>query len=348
MLNNLLISSDVSALLADFVDGWANALDLPEGSEAHRAVQRAIAPLAGQPHLSYEQWWAVLEALQQLTHQPTIGLSIGEYVKVEHFGCLGYLFKTSRNVEQALRCFERFQRLLYDGNRASLIIESGPSGEGEARLVWASEYGYSHALSDEVLISGLLHLLRTLLADDRLRPNRIEFTHSVTAEVLADYERYFHCAIALNRPNLCVAFPAETFSRPIVGGDDHLHRLISRQAENLLTQVPHAELATEPLSMQVRKALVRALQAGCPTAEVIAEQLHLSRRTLHRRLHDEGVVFRDLLRETRMTLAEQYLKDGKMTLPEVALMLGYSEQSAFTRAFRQWFGVSPGQYLKQH
>ncbi|EAR07669.1 helix-turn-helix transcriptional regulator [Reinekea blandensis] len=347
MLNHLLISSDVSALLADFIDGWTEAENRPMTVQSRAMLQQAVAPLAAGARLSYEQWWMVLEELAQLTGQPALGLSIGQYVKVEHFGCLGYLFKTSLNVEQALRCFERFQRLLYDGNRASLIIEAGPSGEREARLVWASEYGYSHALSDEVLISGLLHLLQTLLADDQLRPTRIEFTHTVAAEVLADYDRCFQCEITGNRPNLCVVFPAEVFSRPIIGGDEHLHQLISHQAESLLSDVPHAD-AEEKISLRARKALIRALQEGCPTADVIAEQLHLSKRTLHRRLHDEGVVFRDLLRETRMTLAEQYLKDGKMTLPEVALMLGYSEQSAFNRAFRQWFAVSPRQYHRLH
>lgn len=346
MLNNLLISSDVSALLDDFIESWTDAEDDSPKAQTRQRLQQAVSPLTVDARLSYEQWWAVLEQLAQITGVKPLGLHIGKHVKVEHFGCLGYLFKTSLNVEQALRCFERFQRLLYDGNRASLMIAEFPNGEAEAQMVWASEYGYSHALSDEVLISGLLHLLQTLLADDQLRPMRIDFTHTVPAAVLVEYERYFQCEISLNRPNLSVVFPAETFSRPIVGGDEHLHRLISHQAESLLNEVPHADAETEQLSLQVRKALVRALQEGCPTAEVIAGHLHMSGRTLHRRLHDEGVVFRDLLREIRMTLAEQYLKDGKMTLPEVALMLGYSEQSAFTRAFRQWFGVSPRRYQR--
>jgi AraC-like DNA-binding protein len=104
----------------------------------------------------------------------------------------------------------------------------------------------------------------------------------------------------------------------------------------------------EAFELQVRKKMVWALQEGDPSAEAIAKTLHMSARSLHRRLKQEGVVFRDVLKDVRMNLAKRYLNEQKMTLPETALMLGYSEQSAFTRAFKSWFGVTPSQYLQRH
>ena len=76
----------------------------------------------------------------------------------------------------------------------------------------------------------------------------------------------------------------------------------------------------------------------------LARRLHLSERTLQRRLADEGSSYQQLLNDTRRQLAERYLRDGQLAATEIALLLGYSEPSVFFRAFRQWTGLTPGEY----
>ena len=141
MLNNLLITSDVSVFLSDFLEGM-----LHEGkvsSEDRSFLRSELAWLSEAKHLSFERWWSLLATFEERIASSAIGIEIGKYVKVEHFGCFGYLLKTSKNLEEALRCFERFQRLLYDGNKATLQFEAGPSGAPHVFLVWQSDYGYS-------------------------------------------------------------------------------------------------------------------------------------------------------------------------------------------------------------
>lgn len=345
MLNNLLITSDVSNLISDFVKSYLS--DHAPDKAKSNALEAQVHHVTNAQQLSFEQWWVLLETLQATLNIPALGLKIGEFVKVEYFGCLGYLLKTSQDLEQALRCFERFQRLLYDGNRAALYFESDAQGRCLAKLVWEADYGYSNQLSDELLISALVSLAREMLADDAINPVQIDFTNQVPPENESIYRDYFDCEVNFGQPNLCITFPATYFSLPIQGSDQQLHQLMSTQAENLLEQVPNADQDADNFLIKVRKILVRALQEGEPTVEAVAKQFFMSPRSLHRRLSDEGVVFRELLKETRMLLAKQYLKDKKMSLPEVALMLGYSEQSAFSRAFKIWFGETPLQYQKR-
>ncbi len=341
MLNQLLINSEVTHLVLAFLD------TLPESAFTD-ALKRQVVDVSGEQHVSFEQWWSLLQTVQDQIAIPALGLKIGECVKVEHLGCLGYLLKTSRDLEQALQSFERFQRLLYDGNRADLVFESNNSERTVGKLIWQADFGHSSQLSDELLLSGLIALTQHILSPEQraahaLQPIEVFFTNAAPGKLVAHYEDYFQCPVHFGQPNLAITFPAKLFSLPLLSSDQHLHALISSQAESLLKQAPNAE-TQHPFLMQLRATLVRALQAGEPTADYVASHLHMSNRSLHRKLSESHLIFRDVLKETRMLLAKKYLHEARLTLPEVAFMLGYSEQSAFNRAFKQWFGQSPRQF----
>ena len=379
MLDNLFISSDVSELILDFLSefsgdqfkeyevnsssmidqGSVRQLSDAIGTDSAKAriKQQVLQQLNGKEVVSFADWWQLLETIQSAFSVPALGLKIGQSVKVEHFGCLGYLLKTSQDLKQAIQCFERFQRLLYDGNKAALVFEPIVQGDTDsnaettkccnglqASLVWQAEYGYSSQLSDELLLSGLLKVARTMLNQPDILPLRVEFTNCVDESEHAIYRDFFQCPVLFNQPQLKVSFAAELFSMPIQGSDEQLHQLLSTQAVNLLSTA--ADDSQHDFLSKLRRVLIRRLQSGEPTADKVAEDFHLSTRSLHRKLQSNGLVFRDVLREVRMTLAKQYLKAAKMSLPEVALMLGYSEQSAFTRAFKSWFNMTPLQYQK--
>lgn len=104
---------------------------------------------------------------------------------------------------------------------------------------------------------------------------------------------------------------------------------------------------SESFVQSLRTALLKALQSGEPTSRTVARLLHLSERTLFRRLEEHQLAFKEVLAQTRMQLAKEYLCEGRLTHSEIALLLGYSEQSAFSRAFKRESGVSPRQWLRQ-
>ena len=96
-----------------------------------------------------------------------------------------------------------------------------------------------------------------------------------------------------------------------------------------------------------RRTLVVLIREGRPSLAELARAHHMSPRSLQRRLAERGLGFQRLLDDTRQHLAESYLRQPGLELAEIALLLGFSEQSAFTRAFRQWVGQAPAQWRKQ-
>ncbi|WP_156508952.1 AraC family transcriptional regulator, partial [Oleiphilus sp. HI0132] len=116
------------------------------------------------------------------------------------------------------------------------------------------------------------------------------------------------------------------------------------QAEDLLISLPDCDTFIAELT----DTIIRCLHEGDADTNTVASRINMSERTLHRRLKSKGKVFRDILQEIRKSMVINYLKDPKLTLSEIALLLGYSEQSSFTRAFSTWYKCSPLQYQKRY
>jgi AraC-like DNA-binding protein len=101
------------------------------------------------------------------------------------------------------------------------------------------------------------------------------------------------------------------------------------------------------ITTQVKAKLLEILPSGHLTEEIILQSLHLSQRTLQRKLKEEGTTFKELLDETRRELAKEYVNDTSLSFSEITYLLGFSEQSNFTRAFKRWQGQSPSAYRGQ-
>jgi AraC-like DNA-binding protein len=104
------------------------------------------------------------------------------------------------------------------------------------------------------------------------------------------------------------------------------------------------ELARVSLSVRVSSLISARLERGRVGVEAVASQLHMSRYTLHKKLRREGLTFASLLEEVRRKQALTYLQDKTKPLVEIAEQLGFSELSAFSRAFKRWMGVPPAEY----
>jgi AraC-like DNA-binding protein len=153
--------------------------------------------------------------------------------------------------------------------------------------------------------------------------------------------RIDRCTRSLNALELTT----DAAGRPVLTADPLLSRVVVRHAEALLAERP----AAETTAGTVRRMLTRLLgddEAGCSLTAVSAS-LHMSERSLQRRLADEGVSFDALLDELRRELALRYLADEKVAIAEIAYLLGYSEPSAFHRAFKRWTGTTPAEARQQ-
>ena len=153
------------------------------------------------------------------------------------------------------------------------------------------------------------------------------------------YKVAFHSPLVFGAPHDALVFERADMEAPLPTANEAMAVLHDRFAGEYL-----ARFSESRVSHRVRQVLCRILPQGEPKRETLAQALHLSQRTLQRRLQEEGTSFQTLLDDTRRELAEQYLAQPSMTLLEIAYLLGYADPSNFFRAFRRWFDVTPGEY----
>jgi AraC-like DNA-binding protein len=140
-----------------------------------------------------------------------------------------------------------------------------------------------------------------------------------------------------------IALRLDDLDLPLYQADPGLRAILERHAEQLLDRVPRVALFSD----RVRGLVAAELKDGAPTARALARKLAMSERTLRRRLEKEGTSFEHLLEGLRRALAERYLAQPTLSISDVAIMLGYSEESPFRRAFRRWHGMSPAEYRRR-
>ena len=156
---------------------------------------------------------------------------------------------------------------------------------------------------------------------------------------LAPYKQAFHAPLEFDAPYDALIFERADMDAPLPTANEAMALLHDRFAGEYL-----ARFSESRVTHKARQVLCRLLPQGEPKREVVAQTLHLSQRTLQRRLQEEGTSFQTLLDDTRRELAEQYLAQPSMTLLEIAYLLGFADPSNFFRAFRRWFDATPGEY----
>lgn len=172
-------------------------------------------------------------------------------------------------------------------------------------------------------------------------PLRVELALPAPPD-LRPWRRTFGVRPVFDAPLTQVVLPAELLDLPLPQADEHTAAMAEQQCRDLLTR----RQARVGLSGRVRDAVLRS-PGAVPSVDGAAAALHLSARTLRRRLAEEGTSYRGLVDEVRETLAEELLRTGGLTVEEVARRLGYAETASFTHAFTRWKGVSPRRYAQR-
>ena len=173
--------------------------------------------------------------------------------------------------------------------------------------------------------------------DEPIRFLRIECAYA-KPEDRRELDRFFACPLLFERSNNRLVLSREDWMRPTKRAEPGLFRILEQHAARLEAELPEAA----SLAAHVRRCIASQLRGGRPHARSVAHQLGLSERTLQRRLKEENTGFSALLDETRAELARVYLKEPGLNRTEVAYLLGFSDLSAFHRAYKRWTGAAPG------
>lgn len=159
-------------------------------------------------------------------------------------------------------------------------------------------------------------------------------------DYLSEYEKVFSSPLFFEQQNNILVFSKDILNLPSKSYNDYLDDLVQQQGRALLK-----ELYTDrSLKQQTQQLIIKQLPTGRLNVDIIAEKMNMNRRTLARKLKAENTSFQELLEKTRKDLASDYLQQQTLSINDIAFMLGFSESSAFSRAFKQWFGNNPQEH----
>ncbi|MBK0063434.1 MULTISPECIES: AraC family transcriptional regulator [unclassified Acinetobacter] len=286
----------------------------------------------------YVIWRDLLEQIEHVQPHIGLGLKIAEYVQPKHLGILAYIALSCESLGEALNRYQDFHRLVYDGSPLKVEFLSSYFS-----IRWEETELHPTQLTDEIAIALMVQFLQQFMCKDQIHLHEVHFINPPPKEVQV-YERYFHCRVKFSQEKTQILIPMSEASKVIGRADHTLQQLLMQQAQALLQQLPH----TTQLDQRLQQAILKGLQKNEYQIEQIAAQLGLSVRQLQRHLQQQNMTFQQRTQQIRYMLAIEYLKDPHLSLQEIALLLCYSEQSAFQRAFKQWSQMTPQQWRQQY
>ena len=274
-------------------------------------------------------------ALLQETGDQGLGLVMGASVQARSYHVLGYAILSSGTIAEAIERLIRYEQLAGQLGRTTITFAD------PVKLEWHCPFeGPWSRHVKEAAIAGWVTFGRSLVADSG-KPLGVYFDHDRVIDA-ARYEAVFGCPVHFDAGWTGVTLDPESLEQTIVSADPGLKLLMDRQAaERLETFSSRINLVNE-----VRAEIARGLPNGEPSLEAVAGPLGLTPRALQNRLKNAECHFKDVVDEVREQLAYAYLADESASLVDIAFLLGFAEQSSFSRAFKRWRGMSPAAYRK--
>jgi AraC-like DNA-binding protein len=318
------VPADYVRLLFDYLSA--------RGADA-AAVLGEAAPASGRGQgRSYpvQRWRALLERAAGHLGDPTLGLRVGASITPAHLGPLGYVLLASSSVSTAIDRYIRYQRLIHDISSVSCTLQ-----DERIMLEWNHESRGVGLLVNQCGLAAVVSFARDLAGAD-VRPAFAHFVEPRPDDV-APYEALFQCPVEFGADATRLGFPLSLIGLPVRRADASLAAMLEPQVQQHLLALP----PKDALVGEVGRRIAHHLPDGASVLDEVAADLNMSGRTLRRALAQQGKSFREVLEDVRWQLAQDYLREGRLALPEIALLLGYSEQSAFNRAFQRWAGTTP-------
>lgn len=283
--------------------------------------------------VSTGELFAIWRAIAEVSANPAIGLLLGTETKTERFNPIGLAALSTENFGAALEQMARYKQLTCPEK----IVQEKDGDEWSIQFRWLLADEPEPVLLNECAFAWVLSIARCGTGT-RISPLRVELAQP-RAHVKA-IERHFGCPVVSGAARDAIVFRASDAERPFVTRNADLLAMLAPQFEEELRK----QSGEEKFGERVRGAIQRSLTGKRPTVEDIADALHISTRTLQRKLQDEGSNFQRALEEARHQLARHYLNNSVLELNEAAYLLGYEDSNSFVRAFRTWEGVPPAKW----
>jgi AraC-like DNA-binding protein len=269
------------------------------------------------------------------TGDPCLGLAAARQFQPAMMHGLGLAWLVSDTLLDALGRLVRYARLL--NSALQFRVEQQPDSIDLVTVLpekLPPDFEYAAA---DLGMAAFLRMCQ-ITAGHPIRPRHVALRRPVPP-CREQFEEMFCASIDYGAPENRLCFDRQLLTRHLASANPELARINDQVVVDYL-----ARFDRESIAMQVRSKIIHQLPDGIPKQEAIADTLHVSLRSLQRKLKEEDTSFKDLLEDTRQQLALQYLGDTRRSIGEITYLLGFSEPSNFTRAFKRWTGKSPAQY----
>lgn len=314
----------------------AHGLTLDELAHAAGLAPGALDPLPAQ--LPARSYIALLEAGARLANDPFFGLHVGEKVGPATYSAYGMLLLACDSFGHALQQTGRYESLAHDLGHSRLALDGA-----QAHYAWISHYPDATRHLVESVYAGI-RVFGSWLAGRPLVPLALTFRHPDPGYGAVEYLRVLGVAPVFGAAHDCATVDAALLAMPVPNADPSVYPLLRHHAERLLEE---RAAHLDPIVARVRAALLPRLAGGKARLAPVAAELGLSPRTLQRKLAAAGSSYQEVLDALRFGLAQDYLRRRELGLVDIAFLLGFQEQSAFTHAFREWSGMNPGAWREQ-
>ncbi|MEJ2139981.1 MAG: AraC family transcriptional regulator [Gammaproteobacteria bacterium] len=269
---------------------------------------------------------------------PCFGLSVGRNIRPTTFHALGFSWLASRTLLESLERLVRYTRLLTTAPVQLSLKESDGQWTLADRVMQRGIPG-ADDISVDAFLMAIVGLCRQA-SNKHFCPAEVHL-RKASGEHADTYIRSFECPVYFGADVDSISFDKNALEAPLPGDNLELALVNDRIAEEYIEALDPSTVSTS-----VRKLLVELLPSGDANQQAIAKQMNRSLSTLQRQLAAEGTNYKDIREQTRRELAEQYVREGRYSLSQIAYLLGFSDQSNFSRAFRRWTGHSPGNYAR--
>jgi AraC-like DNA-binding protein len=323
------------SVIAGYTGAIARALE-QRGLDADIAFQAAglVECVGNDPlqRLSADEVTALFKVCVELTADPYFGLSVARYIHASNIHALGYALMASRTLWDFVKRLERYFAIV--SQSAVLRVDRL---EDQVRLRFMRRTRLCGETED-AFIAFMLRFMR-LLYGRSLVPLRIDLLRECPALGAQPYTKEFGIEPQFAAEEGLILFAADAMDSILPGASPDLAQFNDRIAADCLTRLNRSDVVA-----RVRTCIVDRLSSGVCSRQIVARDLAMSEATLQQRLAERGTSFQELLDDTRCELAIGYLHQPALTVTEIAFLLGFTDASNFTRAFKRWKGVPPSNF----
>ena len=276
----------------------------------------------------------LIESVAKESGQHHCGVLMGSKQDIHFLGIIGYLMEQSKDVLDALNALS--QHLSIHTPTPVTIEDYGQlTGINFINILPLSRQSYSN----EMAMAQAMVIMKTLCGN-QFKPKSVHFNHARKSDSTI-YERIFRSPVHFEQSKTELIFDSELNNQPILRADPLLKEILTRQIEQIKTD------EFMDIRSQVEPLIRRSLQSQRYQIDRVAKHLSLHPRTLQRKLKDAGMNYSKIVEDIRKDVATERLKNSNITIMQLSDYLGYNDNTAFTRAFKKWFGETPVQWRKK-